>query len=243
MEALKDKDPSLRGIAADALGGIGESHAAAAVPSLQQAVLKDTDNSVRLMAGIALVRINPLAAKAAMPLFFEELKKTQDTRIRLNYLTYLHRASLCGYWGEKEWIPTLIEIMRTDEFWVDRISAVGFLDGMTRADASLADGAIPGILESLKIDPDPNNRFDVAHRLGDPAILKHVGRHKAALVQSLTDALKDKDPGVRIKAARSLGAIGADAKPAVKDLTALLKDPHPEAQSAAATALKQIQRN
>jgi HEAT repeat protein len=242
MEALKDKEPSMRGIAADALGGIGESYAAAAVPSLQQAVLKDTDHSVRLTAGIALVRINPLAAKAAMPLFFEELRKTQDTRIRLNYLTYLHRASLCGYWGEKEWIPTLIEIMRTDEFWVDRISAVGFLEGMTRTDAALADGALPGILESLKIDPDPNNRFDVASRLGDPAILKHAGRHKAALVQSLTDALKDKEPGVRIKAARSLGAIGADAKPAVKELTTLLKDAHPEARSSAAEALKLIQR-
>jgi HEAT repeat protein len=242
IEAIKDRDASMRGIAADALGGIGESCPAAAVPALQQAILKDEDHTVRLTASAALVRINPIAAKAAMPLFFEELKKTKDTRIRLNHLTYLHRATHCGYWGEKDWIPTFIDIIRTDEFWVDRISAAAFLLAMIRADASLADAALPGVFEALKIDGDANNRFGIARNLGDPEVIKHVGRHKAALVMALTEALKDKDPGVRLEAARSLGVLGTDATSAVEELTARLKDPHPDVCRVAAAALKKIQK-
>jgi HEAT repeat protein len=160
----------------------------------------------------------------------------------LNYLTYLHRATHCGYWGEKDWIPTFIDIIRTDEFWVDRCSARQYLLGMARADASLADGALPGVFEALKIDPDPNCRFGIAVNLVDPATLKNVGRHKAALIQSLIGALNDKDPGVRLQAAGALGVLGTDAKSAVEELTARLKDPHPDVCRVVAAALKKIQK-
>jgi HEAT repeat protein len=113
---------------------------------------------------------------------------------------------------------------------------------MARADASLADGALPGVFEALKIDPDPNCRFGIAVHLVDPATLKNVGRHKAALIQSLIGALNDKDPGVRLQAAGSLGVLGADAKSAVEELTARLKDPHPDVCRVAAAALKKIQK-
>jgi HEAT repeat protein len=243
MAALKDKDSSMRGIAADALGGIGEGYARAAVPALQQA-LKDPESNVRLTAAAALVRIDCTAAKATLPLFFEELKKTDDTRIRLNYLSYIQRASVCEYW-QKDWIPTLIDIVRTDEFWVDRCSAVGLLLAMTRADAAFADQALPPILEALKTDPDPNLfvRYGIPGGLADPKVFKHAGRHKAAVIQGLTESLRHKDPGMRIVAARALGAIGADAKAAVNDLNVLLNDSHPEARSSAVTALKSIQQD
>lgn len=79
--------------------------------------------------------------------------------------------------------------------------------------------------------------------LGNADLLKHVDKAgKTKVIQALTEALKDKDPGIRIEAARSLATFGPEAESAIPALTTILKDPHLEARSTAASTLKGIQR-
>lgn len=240
VKVLQGKDVSIRSVAADALGAIGWD-ARAAIPTLKEA-LKDPELGVRLTAATALLRVDVREARATVPLFFAELKKTSDTRIRLNYLHYLGMVSAlgCGDW-DKDWVPTLVDVVRTDPFWVDRVSAAGLLTAMASADAALAQYAVPGILVALKVDPDSGNRFEVARMLGQEGLRKHVGKNLAAVVGGLTEALQDKDAGVRIEAARALQAYGPAAHTAVAALTKLLEDQHPDVRSSAAKTLKAIQ--
>ncbi len=240
VTVLQGKDVPMRSVAADALGAIGWE-ARAAIPTLKEA-LKDPEQGVRLTAATALLRVDVREAKATVPLFFAELKKTSDTRIRLNYLHYLGMVSVCGCgdW-DKAWVPTLVDVVRTDPFWVDRVSAAGLLAKMAADGESLADTALPGLIETLKLEPDGEIRFEIARMLGRAEVVRHAGKHKAAAVQGLTHELQDKNPGVRLEAAKALQAYGPAARTAVAALTKLLKDEHPDVRSASAKTLKAIQ--
>src|SRR5262249_31610997 len=60
-------------------------------------------------------------------------------------------------------------------------------------------------------------------------------------LEALIRALKDRDPRTRRGAADVLGSFGAEAKPAVTDLTECAKDDDPGVRDAAAAAIKRIQ--
>lgn len=62
-----------------------------------------------------------------------------------------------------------------------------------------------------------------------------------SLVQPLTKALADKDPGVRKRAASVLQRFGPDAKPAVSALRKASKDPDKDVRAAAERALRKIE--
>ena len=74
MAALRDPDDSLRILAAQALGRMGER----VVPDLI-AALKDTDDETRHLCGATLGLIGP-AARAAVPALIEHSKSKTDRR-------------------------------------------------------------------------------------------------------------------------------------------------------------------
>ena len=81
-------------------------------------------------------------------------------------------------------------------------------------------------------DPDPQTRREAAGAL---ATLKAKEG-----VPQLTAALKDRDAGVRAKAAEALWSMGPDARDAVSELTAALKDRSADVRLSAAGALGEI---
>ena len=60
-------------------------------------------------------------------------------------------------------------------------------------------------------------------------------------VPALTEALKDRDKGVRVAAAYALAAIGPEARAAVPALQAAAKDKDGDIRTATAYALQQIE--
>jgi HEAT repeat protein len=67
-----------------------------------------------------------------------------------------------------------------------------------------------------------------------------LGRIGAAAVPPLIDALRDRDPAVRLKAIEVLGRMGEDAGAAVPELVRLLDDPDIDVRKAAARTLGRI---
>src|SRR5262249_16984936 len=60
-------------------------------------------------------------------------------------------------------------------------------------------------------------------------------------VPKLIKKLRDKDPFVRMKTAKLLGSLGADAKDALPELSKLLSDPDIDVRAVASNALNRIQ--
>lgn len=60
-------------------------------------------------------------------------------------------------------------------------------------------------------------------------------------VPTLIKKLRDKDPFIRMKAAKLLGGLGADAKDALPELSKLLSDPDIDVRSVASNAMNKIQ--
>jgi HEAT repeat protein len=71
-------------------------------------------------------------------------------------------------------------------------------------------------------------------------MLSEVGRDDPGVVPALTDALHDRDAGVRAAAAAGLGAVGRPAQASLPTLWALIKDPDEGVRAAALTAIRQI---
>jgi HEAT repeat protein len=72
-------------------------------------------------------------------------------------------------------------------------------------------------------------------------LLVTIGRKDETVVPALAEALKDKEPGVRQRAAEALGAIGPKAKAAKPALTeAARKDRNRHVREAAVGAMKLI---
>jgi HEAT repeat protein len=81
-----------------------------------------------------------------------------------------------------------------------------------RAFRAIGAAAVPDLLAALE-SPDSRTRFYAARALG------HLGKHGAAAVSALTEALRtDRDYGVRASAATALGAIGPPARAALPAL-------------------------
>lgn len=100
-------------------------------------------------------------------------------------------------------------------------------------------GVIPGLLEALEKEPEPEIRRDVAQLLG------RMGADAKGAVEALGVALKnDKSALVREAAARSLGGkLGPHAHSQVQVLAAALQDPHPGTRVAAVETLKDFGDN
>ncbi|PIU19938.1 MAG: hypothetical protein COT18_04835 [Elusimicrobia bacterium CG08_land_8_20_14_0_20_59_10] len=91
------------------------------------------------------------------------------------------------------------------------------------------------MLESSLVSKTFQKRFPGSDR---PGRLDAAGR--AALVNSLTAALRDPDPVTRKLAGSALGRIGPEALPAVPELVRLLRSSEPESRRGALAGLEGI---
>ncbi len=92
--------------------------------------------------------------------------------------------------------------------------------------------AVQDLIDEMD-DPEDTIREHAAEAIGD------IGPVAAELgVPALRKVLTDRYVKVRRDAVRSLGYIGADARPAAEDMLRLLKDPEPIVREAAEKALK-----
>jgi HEAT repeat protein len=124
-------------------------------------------------------------------------------------------------------VPALREALKDSAVSVraEAADSLGRIGGASRE-------ATPALLDILKKDPETMVRGAVAHALGQIA-----GKD---VVPALAQALKDREPQVRVHAAMSLGRLGAQAKEAIPALREALKDSHGDVRRNARLALKRI---
>ena len=264
VDALGDKDADVRGVAAEALGNIGDPvvpaliHALAdedwdvrrkaaealgnigdpAVPALIQA-LADEDWGVRLWAAEALGNIGD----PAVPALIRALKEDWHAR-RV-------AAEALGKIGDPRAVPALIQALKDGEKGVRQVAA--------EALGNIGDPrVVPALIHALA-DEDwgvCRKAAEALGNIGDPAVpaliqaladedwhvrwgaAEALGNIGDPAVPALIHALADEDWGVRRKAAEALGKI-RDPR-AVPALIQALKDKDRDVRRGAAEALGKI---
>ena len=238
LEALTNREVSIREIAVEALGKIGD---ASAIPDLLEA-LKDDKWEVRVRVVVALGKIGDASA---IPGLLEVLRDKEWT-MRDSAIVALEKI------GDASAIPGLLKALK-EEDWEVRISASEAL-GKIR-DAS----AIPGLLKALK-DEEWTVRVIASEALGKirdvsaiPGLLEALGddelevRESAAealryigvaAIPGLLEALKDGELEVRESAATTLGKIGDVS--AIPGFLRALKDEEWTVRVISADALSKI---
>lgn len=176
-------------------------------------IFSDEKESVRLLRKFRGTDAWPKQAERMfLPKPVEELYDLQNDPQELNNLTYSadHQTIKAGMHAIlKNWILTTRD--------------VGFLH-----EAEM-------MMRSKDATP-----YDLARdtaRYDLPRILEAAEMVGTATIDQLKEKLGDEDSGVRFWAVIGLQARGEDAVPAIAELTALLKDPSPCVQTAAAEAL------
>ncbi|MHC4201263.1 MAG: HEAT repeat domain-containing protein [Planctomycetota bacterium] len=171
VEALRDKNSSLRGEAAQVLGWIG-ADAKEAVPALARA-LKDVDYVSVLAAG-ALCKIGP-AAKDAVPSLIKALEDEYE-ELRTSAACAL---SAVGAPAAEKAVPVLIRRLRDDCPSV-REAAAGALGTIGRGQEE----TVPALVKALR-DDDRRVRYVAAWWLGE------IGEAAKAVAPALVRALKE----------------------------------------------------
>lgn len=221
LQALKDEDPYVRAIAADALGNFPEN-ADRIVPSLVVA-LQDEDSYVRAEAARSLETIGP-ASIVALPRLIA-LLDDEDRHVRLTVLGALESL------GSKaaDAIPQLVEVHNKDQDELNRAVALRVLSKIDAEGKSV----LPLLLLALE-DPNPQTRRIAAESLGE------LGRHAAGAVEKLIERLHDPDKGVRVYAAGALWKIDRRGDLAVPVLIDALNSGSPYERMWAACTVAEI---
>lgn len=247
MSLLDSPNQLVRGNTAVALGQIGPS-AKKATPALRNA-LRDESPFVRAHASLALWRIGkdkdvipvliqvtqtshefgPRAAihslgeigpdaKSAVP----QLRKLLEDRKVMTV-----SAAAIALWKIEKYEPSIGVLGELVQSYDDRWSADALGDiGPEAKDA------IPALLKGVQ-SRDEYLRDSAARALW------RINRHEAA-IPALIQRLREAQPIARSYAAKSLGAIGRDAKQAVPALTEALRDQDADVRHFARLALKKI---
>jgi HEAT repeat protein len=222
MATLPDFDAEIRTRAAEALGGMGEN----AKPALAE-VRKGLNDPHGLMCIASAEAVWRIAKDSAtvMPVIRPFLKhQEKDYRVRaINLLGELETAA-------KPMQADIIALLKDREAEV-RAAAAGALGRQGKE----AMPAAEALFKRLEDD-------DGWVRVASAQALSRIGSHKDIAMLVLAVILRDKeaDKEVRIGAASALGEIGPDAKKAVPDLMAALKDAPEPLRDAVTEALKKI---
>jgi len=266
LDALVNKDSTVRSAAANALGQVGDARA---VDPLLHA-LKDGNDQVRLCACVSLSKMGD--ERAVEPIITlldhkspdvraaaaEALGKLADARAAQPLIARLadpdtevreHSANSLGFIGETQAIAHLV-VSLTDPQSTVRAASAGALRRIEpyweRSEA--AHQAIPTLQGALK-----HKEYWVRHSAAE--VLKKLGRSQAEETALLTNTdgarqkrqaaravllglLADRDREFRQAAAEALGRIGAPDSP--ESLAALLSDSDRGVQFAAARSLENL---
>jgi HEAT repeat protein len=244
-------DPSLKRIAAEALGDIGPD-AREAVPALA-AVLSDENESVRQAACDALGKIGP-DAREAMPALVEAFARKRLTKacprfseidpegkiatpIFLRNLESLPRddnnftasffEALSMYAGASEEVRKALLAKTRDEDPVFRQNAARVLESTKTEETA-------GRLRELLADPVREVRFEAAFALADKFFPDEA-------IPVFLEALRN--PGAKYTTVDQIRNLGLRAEPLIPALIAELKHPHdhiPDNVSGTLTALKAL---
>jgi HEAT repeat protein len=193
--ALRDPDAQVRETAAWALAEMGPD-AASAIPELQR-LLSEKDRKVRLQAAASLGLIGEAAA-GAVPALLHRLKvEPADDDIRQVILVALSRIGPAA----SEATPTLIEIVRTDDFFAGHAAlALGHVGVESAA-------AVETLLATLGHE-NFLRRGDAAAALGS------LGVASESVIAALRKAAElDPKRSVREKATEALQKLEAGAAP------------------------------
>jgi RNA polymerase sigma factor (sigma-70 family) len=211
LEQLRDRDPTFRQAAVQALGGIAEvDHSV--IPALV-AALHDRDVQVRSVAMQSLSGV----AKEAMPSLLRMLQSSrQDDR--------LHAAQALTYLGAtaKTAVPPLLRLLKDPDPDV-RGAALETLGYLGPPDAAV----IPPLVRALG-DENPDVRSRAVN-----AVAQFHGKAAPPLIEALTS----KDETVRATAAHALGFLSIDPHIFVPALIQALGDPSAEVREAAGRTL------
>jgi hypothetical protein len=181
----------------------------------------------RLQPGWASTTLASIDPRAAMPFLLADLKEGDQTLKK-------YAAAYLGYAGPlvKDSLPALGESAKGDtdpDF--SRIAA--WASALVREDYK---SAVPLLLRGVKDgDGGYNQGFS-------SEALKRLGSEAKEAIPILIEALRDKNPKVRLAVASLLQRMGAEAKAAVPSLRMLLQDEDRGVRVKAAEAVEKIER-
>jgi HEAT repeat protein len=217
--ALQENDPNVRQAAASFLGSMGPE-AAPAVPGLALA-LQDKEASVRVEAAIALRRIGPRAA-AAVPALIQSLEDP-DPSVRSYASTSLSEIRSPNVWA-------LVKLINQGDLNTRKAATKALVENYRALRLTAA------TFRKMAQSEDAASRELALETLG---ILR---ADDDATLNTLSTALKDLDPKVRLAAVKALLAVSWKTQTALPALTACLDDPSPDVRAAAKETLNQIQK-
>jgi HEAT repeat protein len=126
-------------------------------------------------------------------------------------------------------IPTFLSLMRTHSDQAGETGDLSATEVMLKVGARLS----PAIIRLAREADDEKTRATAVWALGqDPRAVTHLDVFAAAL--------RDRSSHVRVEAARVLGALGAEARPAMPALAAALEDQEDVVRQWAAASLTKI---
>ncbi|HLY07741.1 MAG TPA: HEAT repeat domain-containing protein [Planctomycetota bacterium] len=241
--AVALRDPSIRSIAADALGAIGTA-SRGSVPLLLDG-LKDADLGFRWMSAVALSRIDAKSARAALPFLTERLRDP-DGRARWDAMQCVTAMGL----EAKPAAPAVLEMVKNgDGVAADILTSIAGPDALE---------ALPVLLENLSDDWDLSESIARIGPAAVPALLKaleKIDEKKSHLIVKTLGLLASKskdllpkveallghaDSGIRSAAADALGGMDPKVKETAPALTKTLADDDAGVRLASARALFSI---
>ena len=216
-QQLRDKDATIRQVAASNLGRIGMT-AVDAIPELLT-LLKDENELVRLSAITALGQINA-KPDSTVPALLNILKQGQEEELRSAAAISLSQMGS----------PAIQELIKglTDRKTAIRINSASALGQM----GTIAKPSVSKLIQLIKIDP----------ALQQQAIesLGQIGTEAEAAIPSLVESLQHPNWQIRSSAAQSLGSIGYPSKSAIPALVKTLNDPDAVVRQRSAFAISKI---
>jgi HEAT repeat protein len=230
IDALKDSDSDVRGIAAWTLGAIGKE-AKAALPMLVDS-LKHKDATFRAEVAHALATVGQdLKADAKDPVVAALKAALQD---RDNTVRIFAAQSLWAIERNAATVwPTLLKVLREDPDRGVRAKAAFGL-GVLGAKAK---PAVPALNAALK-DPNP------LLRLASTSALGKIGQAARVSYPTLDQLAKDeKQPEIKRAAAEAMKKIGQPTKSDVPELIGALEDNDPDYRAAAVVCLWMLFRD
>ncbi|MBC7816891.1 MAG: HEAT repeat domain-containing protein [Planctomycetaceae bacterium] len=184
--------------------------------------LGDPDPHVRSVA-IAAAPKAGVPAEDVVPIL-KELLRSEHSVVAARAISEYRAAAAAA-------LPELIAAMHDDKLPIEAQWNAARTIGKIGPNAV---SAVPDLIDELD-DPEDTIREHAAEAIGD------IGPVAAELgVPALRKVLTDRYVKVRRDAVRSLGYIGADARPAAEDILPLLKDPEAIVREAAEKALKTV---